>query len=70
MANGTLHLPGCILGGVGLNTCGSWRAVIAVGSRDCECLATILGFLRETPPSNITITFEDFLGRDFGVLLE
>ena len=70
MANRTLHLPGCVLGRVGLDARGSWCAVIAVRGSNCESLAAIFWPLRETTPRDVTITFEYFLGCDFGIFLE
>lgn len=70
VSNRTLHLPGCVLGRVGLNSRGSWRAVVAVRCSYCECFAAIFWSLRETTPRDVAVTFEDFLACDFGIFLE
>lgn len=71
MAHRALHLPGGFLRGISFNAGGRGLcSVVAVGIGDCECLTTILWLSREATTGNVSVTLENFLRGDLGVLLE
>lgn len=70
MANRALHLPSCVLGGIGLDTCRRRGIAVSVGVGDRERLATVVRPLREAAPSNISVSFQDLLRCHFGIFPE
>lgn len=70
MANRALHLPGRILGWIGLDTRRSRGILPSAGIRDRQRFAAVIRLLRDTPPSNVSISLEDLLCRDFRIFFE